>query len=67
MRARATTFPSKEGQLEYDNERMAELAQVLARDPAAWLSRAYGRRVVLQPTLSRKIGGNAVVFWLPSR
>jgi len=64
---RATTGPRKEGQIEYDNERMAALAQVLARDPAAWLSRAYGRRVVLQPTMSGKIGANTVVFWLPSR
>ena len=30
---RATTGPRKEGQIEYDNERMAALAQVLARDP----------------------------------
>ena len=64
---RATTGPRKEGQIEYDNERMAALAQVLARDPAAWLSRAYGRRVVLQPTMSGKIGANTVIFWLPSR
>jgi len=64
---RATTGPRKEGQIDYDNERMAALAQVLARDPAAWLSRAYGRRVVLQPTMSGKIGANTVVFWLPSR
>jgi hypothetical protein len=64
---RATTGPAKEGQIEYDNERMAAVAQVLAKDAAAWISRAYGRRVVLQPTLTGKIGSNAVVLWLPSR
>lgn len=64
---RATTGPRKEGQIEYDNERMGTLAEVLARDPAAWISRAYGRRVVLQPTLTSRIGANTVVLWLPSR
>ena len=64
---RATTGPGKEGQFEYDNQRMAALAQVLARDPAAWISRAYGRPVVLQPTMSGKIGASTVVLWLPSR
>ena len=64
---RATTGPRKEGQIEYDNERMAVVAQVLARDAAVWISRAYGRRVVLQPTLTGKIGANAVFLWLPSR
>jgi len=64
---RATTGPRKEGQIEYDNERMAGLAQVLARDGAAWLSRAYGRRVALQPTPSGRIGADAVLLWLPSR
>ncbi len=42
---RATTGRGKEGQIEYDNERMAGMAQVLAGDAAAWISRAYGRRV----------------------
>ncbi len=64
---RATTGPAKEGQIEYDNERMAALAPVLAEDTAGWMSRAYGRRVVLQPTLTGKIGANTVVLWLPGR
>ena len=64
---RATTGPRKEGQIEYDNERMAGVAQVLASDATAWISRVYGRQVVLQPTLSGRIGSNAVVLWLPSR
>ena len=64
---RATTGPTKEGQIEYDNENMAGVAQVLARDAAAWISRAYGRHVVLQPTLTGRIGANAVLLWLPSR
>jgi hypothetical protein len=54
-------------QIEYDNERMGDLARLLAPDLAAWISRAYGRRVVLQPTLSARIGADAVVVWLPSR
>ena len=57
----------KEGQIEYDNGRMAGLAQVLARDAAAWISRAYGRRVVLQPTLNERIGADRVILWLPNR
>jgi hypothetical protein len=64
---RATTGPRKEGQIEYDNERMARVAQVLARDAAAWISRAYGHQVVLQPTPTSRIGSNAVLIWLPSR
>jgi hypothetical protein len=64
---RASTGPRKEGQIEYDNERMGGLAQILARDPAAFISRAYGRRVVLRPTLSGRIGAKAVTLWLPSR
>jgi membrane-associated protease RseP (regulator of RpoE activity) len=48
-------------------DRMGELAQVLARDPAAWLSRAYGRRIVLQPAKGEKIGRDAVMLWMPSR
>ena len=56
-----------EGQIEYDNGRMAGLAQVLARDAAAWISRAYGRQVVLQPTLNERIGADRVVLWLPNR
>jgi hypothetical protein len=64
---RATTGPRKEGQIEYDNERMAGVAQVLADDVTAWISRLYGRRVRLQPTMSGRIGSNAVVLWLPSR
>ena len=57
----------KAGQIEYDNERMGELARVLAREPSAWISRAYGRPIVLQPTASDRIGADAVVLWLPSR
>jgi membrane-associated protease RseP (regulator of RpoE activity) len=64
---RATASRGKEGQIEYDNGRMAGLAQVLARDAAAWISRTYGREVVLRPTLSGRIGGDAVLLWLPSR
>jgi hypothetical protein len=57
----------KEGQIEYDNERMGELARVLSREPSAWISRAYRRPVVLQPTSSDRIGADAVILWLPSR
>jgi membrane-associated protease RseP (regulator of RpoE activity) len=64
---RATASRGKEGQIEYDNGRMAGLAQVLARDAAGWISRTYGREVVLRPTLSGRIGGDAVLLWLPSR
>jgi hypothetical protein len=64
---RATTGPRKEGQIEYDNQQMAAVAQTLARDAAAWISRAYRRPVVLQPTLTGRIGANAVVLWLPAR
>ena len=67
VRVRSTTASSKAGQIEYDNERMAALAPVLAKDTAGWISRAYGRRVVLQPTMSGKIGANTVILWLPSR
>ena len=65
---RARTGPTrKEGQIEYDSERLAGLAQVLARDAAAWISRAYGRAVVLQPAHTDRIGADAAVLWLPSR
>jgi PDZ domain len=61
-----TTGPTG-GQLEYDNERTGELARVLARDIGSWVSRAYGRRVALEPTLNGRIGKDAVVLSLPSR
>lgn len=65
---RARTGPArKEGQIEYDSERMAGLAQALARDAAAWISRAYGREVVLQPAHTDRIGADAAVLWLPGR
>ena len=68
VRVRATTAPSKPGQIEdYDDERMAAVASILSKDMVNWMSRAYGRGVVLQPTLSSKIGANTVVLWLPSR
>jgi membrane-associated protease RseP (regulator of RpoE activity) len=54
-------------QIEYDNERTGELARALARDIGAWISRSYGRRVALEPTLNGRIGADAVVVWLPSR
>jgi len=57
----------KAGQIEYDNERMGELARVLAREPSAWISRAYGRPIGLQPTSSDRIGADAIILWLPSR
>jgi hypothetical protein len=65
--SRAKIGPEREGQIEYDNARMGDVAQVLARDAASWISREYGRRVVLQPTASGRIGSNAVVLWLPGR
>ncbi len=67
VRVRATTAPSKPGQIEYDDERMAAVASILSKDMVNWMSRAYGRGIVLQPTLSSKIGANTVILWLPSR
>jgi hypothetical protein len=64
---RATASRGKEGQIEYDNGRMAGLAQVLAREAAPWISRTYGREVALRPTLSGRVGADAVLLWLPSR
>ena len=64
---RATASRGKENQIEYDNGRMAGLAQVLAREAAPWISRAYRRQVVLQPTLNDKIGADRILLWLPSR
>ena len=64
---RATTGGRKEGQIEYDNDKMAAVAQMLAKDASAWISRTYRRQVVLKPTLSGKIGSNATMLWLPSR
>lgn len=67
VRTEQNASSPKAGRIEYDNERMGELAQVLARDPALWISRAYGRRVVLQPVKGEKIGRDAVMLWMPSR
>lgn len=55
------------GRIEYGSERIGDLARILAREPAAWISRAYGRRVVLRPTPTESIGPDAIVLWLPSR
>jgi PDZ domain-containing protein/TIR domain-containing protein len=55
------------GHIEYNNERMGELARVLAREPSAWISRAYQRPIVLQPTSSERIRADLIILWLPSR
>jgi hypothetical protein len=55
------------GHIEYDNERMGELARILARESSDWISRAYRRTVVLQPTSRGRIRGDLIILWLPSR
>jgi membrane-associated protease RseP (regulator of RpoE activity) len=59
---------SGDGQVLYDNDEMAAPARDLAGDARLWLSRAYGRDVVLEPILlKRKIGARSLELWLPNR
>lgn len=67
VRTEHMVAPAKAGQIEYTTERLRELAQILAREPAAWISRSYERQIVLQPTQSDTVGADAVVLWLPGK
>jgi hypothetical protein len=63
----ATRGPASTGKLQYFSAGQADLARTIAGRSGSWLSRAYGRRVSIEPDLPSASRRTSLVLWMPGR